>query len=87
MQKEAKIYLEIEKSKIQREKAKLVLDKSITLYIVFMFIGVFGIYYKFIDSTALNVMIIIGIIILLAGTTPYMIIVHKEEKKIENLLK
>jgi len=35
----------------------------------------------------LNTLIVVGIIILLAGTVPYMLIVYKEEKKIDSYLK
>ena len=87
MLKDTKIYLEIEKSKIQRERAKLVLEKSIALYFIFMIIAVLGFIYDYIDSTMLNVLIVLGIVILLAGTLPYLMITNREEKKIESFLK
>jgi cation transporter-like permease len=85
--KATRIYLEIEKSKIQREKAKLVLEKSVFLYIIFMLIAVLGFVFSSIDSSMLNTLILLGIIILIIGTVPYMVLVHKEEKKIEGYLK
>ena len=85
--KEARIYLEIEKSRIQREKAKLVLEKSIALYFIFMLVAVIGFATAYVDKFMLNALIIIGIIILLIGTIPYLIIIHKEEKKIDNFMK
>jgi len=87
MKPDTKIYLEIEKSRIQREKSKLVLDKSIALYFIFMMIAVIGFIFNYIDATMLNTLIILGIVILIAGTLPYMIIVHREEKKIDKYLK
>jgi len=87
MNVDTKIYLEIEKSRIKREKAKLVLEKSIALYFIFMLIAVLGFVFKYIDSFMLNTLIVVGIIILLAGTVPYMLIVYKEEKKIDSYLK
>ena len=81
------IYLEIEKSRINREKSKLVLDKSFVLYFSFLLVGVVGFAFNYITSLVLNVLIICGIIILVVGTFPYVIIIHKEEKKIDNLLK
>lgn len=80
------IYLEIEKSRINREKSKLVLDKSFVLYFSFLMVGVVGFAFKYIDSTLLNVLIIIGIAVLLIGTLPYILVIHKEEKKINSLL-
>ena len=87
MKPETRVYLEIEKSKIQREKAKIVLDKSVSLYFVFMLIGVLGFVFNYIESFILNTLIIAGIIILIFGTLPYMIIVYKEEKKIDGFMK
>lgn len=81
-----RIYLEIEKSRIQREKSSIVLNKSIVLFFCFLFIGVIGFAFEYLDSFLLNVLVIIGIIILLMGTVPYVIITNKEEKKIDELL-
>ena len=67
MQKDTKIYLEIERAKIKREKARLVLEKSIALYFIFMFIGVVGFLFGYIDSFLLNTLIVLGIIILVVG--------------------
>ncbi len=80
------IYLEIEKSKINREKSKMVMEKSIALYFIFMLVGVLGFIYDYIDSFMLNTIIILGIVILLVGTIPYIIISQKEEKKINGFL-
>jgi cation transporter-like permease len=81
------IYLEIEKSRINREKSKLVLDKSFVLYFSFLVVGVLGFAFNFITSVVLNVLVICGIVILVIGTFPYVFIIHKEEKKIDGLLK
>ncbi len=82
-----RIYLEIEKSRINREKSKLVLDKSLMLYFTFMVVGIIGFAFEFINSFLLNVLVICGIIILIAGTIPYVIIIQKEEKRINEFLK
>ena len=81
------IYLEIEKSKIDREKSKLVLNKSLVLYIAFMLVGIVGFAFEYIDSTLLNILVIAGIFVLILGTTPYLLVTHKEEKRINELLK
>jgi len=80
------IYLEIEVSRINREKSKLVLDKSFILYFSFLMVGVIGFAFKYIDSTLLDVLIILGIAVLVIGTLPYVLVIHKEEKKIRSLL-
>lgn len=81
------IYLEIEKSRIEREKARLVLDKSLLLYFVFMVVGIVGFAFKYVDSILLNVLVIVGICILVIGTVPYLIVINNEEKKIKGFLK
>ncbi|MBR9699885.1 hypothetical protein GOV09_05495 [Candidatus Woesearchaeota archaeon] len=85
--KDMKIHLELEKSRIAREKAKLILDKSLALYIIFMLIAVLGFFFDYIDPFMLNTLILLGIIILLAGAVPYVRITHREEKKIDKWLK
>lgn len=88
MKKEdAIVYLEIEKSRIKREKARIVLNKSLFLYVAFLLVGVFGFINNYIDSTLLNMLIIMGIFVLVIGTLPYILITVKEEKKIDNMLK
>jgi len=87
MKKEAIVYLEVEKSRIKREKARIVLNKSLFLYVAFLLVGVFGFVNNYIDSTLLNMLIIMGIFVLFIGTLPYVLITVKEEKKINNMLK
>ncbi len=87
MKKEdAIVYLEIEKSRIKREKARIVLNKSLFLYVAFLLVGVFGFINNYIDSTLLNMLIIMGIFVLVIGTLPYILITVKEEKKINKML-
>lgn len=81
------VYLEIEKSRIKREKSKIVLNKSLFLYVAFLLVGVFGFVNNYIDSTLLNLLIIMGILVLVIGTLPYVLVSVKEEKKINNMLK
>ena len=80
------IYLEIEKSKINREKSKIVLNKSLILYITFTIVGIIGFAFDYIDSFLLNVLVVIGIVVLIIGVVPYQLITHKEEKRINELL-
>jgi hypothetical protein len=76
-------YLELEKSRINREKAKIVLNMGLVLYFGFLIAGVIGFSFEYIDSLLLNVLVISGIVILIVSTLPYLIIVHKEEKWIK----
>lgn len=81
------IELELKKSDIRREKTRLVLDKCIWLYFLFMLIGVLGFVYGYIDSTILNFMIIAAFVILIIGALPYATTVSNEEKNIDSFIK
>lgn len=81
------IYLEIEKLRIKREKSMLVLNKSLMLYFCFLLVGVVGFVFKYISPFLLNVLIIFGILVLVAGATPYLFTIHQEEKIINKRLK
>ena len=81
------IYLEIEKLRIKREKAMLVLNKSLMLYFCFLLVGVVGFVFKYISSFLLNVLIILSIFVLVAGATPYLFTIHQEEKVINKRLR
>lgn len=72
-------YLEMERSRIDREKSKLVLNMGLVLYFGFLIAGVIGFAFKYIDSRFLNVLVISGIVILIVSTLPYLIIIHREE--------
>ena len=80
------IYLRLEKQKIEREKAAIVLNKSLALYIIFMIVGVVGFVFDYLSAAILNVLIIAGIATLIIGTLPYFVITSREEKLIEHLL-
>ena len=86
--KESEIdYLEIEKSRINREKARIVVNMGLMLYFGFLIVGIIGFTFDYIDSTMLNVLVICGIVILVVSTLPYIIIVHNEDRWINSKLK
>ena len=80
------IYLEIEKSRINREKARIVLNMGLLLYFGFMIAGIVGFAFEYVDSFLLNILVICGIIILVVSTLPYLLIIHREEKLINRKL-
>ncbi len=82
----AAVILEIEKSRIEREKAKIVLNNGLLLYFVFLIIAVVGFAFEFIDAKMLKILVICGIAILIISTIPYVVIFRKEEKFIKKKL-
>jgi len=80
------IELEVEKSRLNREKAILVLNKSLFIYFCFLFIGVIGFINAYISRNLLNILIIIGLIVLIIGTIPYVQTMKQEEKKLDEII-
>ncbi len=80
------LQLEIEKSKLNREKSLLLLDKSLLMYFAFLIIGVIGFVNKYLDARYLNIMIVLSFGVLAVGLVPYMLTMSREEKKLNALI-
>ncbi len=80
------IDLEIEKSKLNREKSMLVLNKSLLLYFTFLFTAVVGFVGNYIDRYLFNVLVIMGLCVLIIGIVPYIKTMRYEEKNIDDLI-
>lgn len=76
----------IEKSRLNREKSMLVLNKSLLLYFTFLFVGIIGFVYGYVTNLWLNILIIMGLCVLVIGTLPYIKIIYEEEKKLDKVL-
>ena len=81
------IMLCIEKSKLNRERAILILDKWLLLFMAFIVLGVIGFLNNFINQLTLNVLVIAGLCVLLLSVIPYTNIAKKSEKEIDRILK
>jgi len=77
--------LELEKSRLNREKSMLVLNKSLFIYFCFLFIGVIGFLNGYVSKTLLNILIIMGLLVLVIGTIPYIQTMKFEEHNLERL--
>lgn len=80
------ISLEVEKSRLNREKSMLVMNKALILYFVFMFVAVLGFVNNYIGRTMLNILIIMGLCVLVIGTVPYIRTMHQEEQRLDDLI-
>ena len=79
--------LEIEKLNLEREKAMVIMNKSLFFYFTAIFVAVVGFINNYLSLTALNALIVAGIIILIIGITPYIRVVRNEQKKLEETIK
>lgn len=77
----------LENSRMNREKAVLVVDKAMLIYFSFIVLGVLGFATGHISSAILNFMIVLGIGVLVVGFISYIMTMHKEEKKLKSLLR
>jgi hypothetical protein len=82
----AHIYVELEKSRMERERVILFLNKTFVFYFAYLATGLLGFINKFITPTFLNFMVISGLFVLVIGTIPFVRTMQKEEKKIDALL-
>jgi hypothetical protein len=77
--------LELELSKMNREKSIILLNKALFMYFIFIVVAVFGILNGY--STVFYSLIVMSFLVLLVGTYPYIRTMYYEEKKISNLIK
>ncbi len=80
------IDVEVEKSRLNREKAMLVLNKSLFIYFCFLFVAVIGFINAYLSKNMLNVLIIVGLLALIIGTIPYVKTMKEEEKKLNGII-
>jgi hypothetical protein len=85
--KKGVIELEVEKSRLNREKSILVMNKSLILYFSFMFVAVLGFINNHISRILLDILIIMGLCVLIIGTVPYIRTMYAEEKRLDDLLR
>ena len=78
--------LEIEKSKLNREKSLLLLDKSLLVYFAFLIVGIIGFINGYRDARYLNAMIVMSFGVLAVGLVPYMLTMAGEERKLNALI-
>ncbi len=81
------ISLEMEKSKINREKGRLVLDKALMLYFSFLIVGIIGFINGYITARTLNLLILMSFGVLVIGILPYFITMKREEQNLDSLIK
>ncbi len=81
------IEVEVEKSRLNREKAMLVLNKSLFIYFCFLFVAVIGFINAYISKNMLNVLIVVGLLALIIGTVPYVRTMKAEEKKLDDIIR
>ena len=81
----ARLEIKLERLKIEREKAVLVLNKALLIYFFFLTVAILGFINGLIKVKYLNILVIMGFIVLFVGTVPYIKTSRKEEKELDRL--
>lgn len=81
------IMLKIEKLRLNRERAQLVLDKGILLFFAFLAFALIAVQNSLIPRILFNILIICAVCILILAVTPYIKISKSDEKEVDKLLK
>jgi hypothetical protein len=79
-------YFELEKSRMRRENAMLLLNKSLIFYFAYLIIGILGFVNHYIDPNILNVLVLSGLAVLVIGTIPFVRTMRKEEDNINEIM-
>ena len=80
------INLKLELSRLNRDKSHLVLDKSLMLYFVFLFVGVLGFVNGYLSSFFLQILVYFGIAVLVIGLVPYVLTMKRESERMNELV-
>jgi hypothetical protein len=77
----------LEKSQLNRERAKLILDKGLLLFFAFLMFAIIALENEWIGRSLFNVVVIASVCVLVLSVTPYVNISKKEEEKLDAVLK
>ncbi len=80
------LYFELEKSRMKRENAMLLLNKSFIFYFAYLIIGVVGFVNHYLSAKALNLLVVLGLLVLIIGTIPFVRTMKKEEDSINDMM-
>ena len=78
------IDMELELSKLNREKSVIVLNKAVFLYFCFLFLAILSVFTGYKET--FNTLIIMGLFVIVIGTVPYIKTMYLEEKKLKSLI-
>lgn len=82
-----KIALQIEKSKMKRDKSVVILNRGLIVYFCIILMAVFGFVNNYLSRITLNVLIISAVLILTAASMPFIASMYRDEKDIEDMIK
>lgn len=76
--------IELELSKLKREKSVIVLNKAIFMYFFFIFLAVVSLLTGF--TNFFNILVILGLSSIIIGSIPYVRTMYTEEEKLKDMI-
>ncbi len=76
--------IELELSKLKREKSVIVLNKAIFLYFFFIFFAVISLLTGFVAF--FNLLVVMGLLSVIIGSIPYINTMYSEEKNLKDMI-
>ena len=76
--------MELELSKLKREKSVIVLNKSIFMYFFFIFLAVISLLTGF--RGFFNLLVILGLLSIVVGSIPYIRTMYSEEQNLKGMI-
>ena len=76
--------MELELSKLKREKSVIVLNKAIFLYFFFIFLAVLSLLTGFVNF--FNLLVVLGLLTIIVGSIPYIRTMYVEEKNLKEMI-
>lgn len=80
------IEIKIEKLRLNRERAVLILNKGVAVYFAFIIMAILGFINGLIDTLWLNILVLGGLVILIVAVLPYAKAMQREEQEMNNML-
>lgn len=82
-----KIALQIERSKMKRDKSVVILNRGLIIYFCTILLAVFGFVNNYLSRITLNVLIIGAVLILIAAAMPFIASMYRDERDIDCMIK
>jgi Flp pilus assembly protein TadB len=84
--KEKLVDLKIERSRMNREESRLVIDKGISVYFLLLIIAVLGLLTKYLDLNTFVLLVFLGFVVLIITSIPYVRSMVIEKRKLNELI-
>lgn len=81
------MYLKIERSRLNREHSKMIFDKGVMTYFIFLTVSVTGLVTSYIDLKTFIFMLILAFAVLLFSSIPYLRSMVTERKMLDSMIK